>query len=505
MTKVNIIVAYNKKDKGIGYENSIQWKIPQDIDFFRKKTINIKNNKKNCVIMGYNTWKSIKKPLKKRINIVITNKKKDIKKLKNEEEDVYYINDINIVDKMLDNINNMSNLKCVKEWENINNIYIIGGESIYKNYINKKYINNIYITEIKMIQEIKSDRYFVQEIPKYIRNIKTLEKYKNEEYEYEILKYKNLLDNNSDEYQYVNLLKHIINNGIYKDGRNGGFYTTFVNHHTFDLQKGYPLLTTKKMFFYGIIEELLFFLRGDTNSNHLYNKGIKIWQGNTNREFLDNLNLTHYKSGDMGPMYGWNWRHFGANYINCDTNYDNQGVDQLYNTIDQLVNNPTSRRIIMTTYDCSKLNQCVLPPCHGLSIQFFVRDENNHKYLDCFMFQRSSDTVLGYPFNIASYAALLIVISYVVDYLPGKLHITLGDTHIYHNHFDKIKKYIDRLPLKPPKLFINPHKTNNSNHSHKPVFDNIDQRVKFIENLTFDDFQLIDYYHYSGLKFDMVA
>lgn len=525
MVKVNIIVAYNRKDRGIGYKNKILWRIPEDMKFFSDKTKSVKNNNKiNCVIMGYNTWISLSKPLKDRLNIVITNKNKndifsaaDTKQHKETRSGyVVFTNNINIaevisnkkneiLDKMLDNgeiytiykdeicrfsdINKISIIK--NKLKNIYNIYIIGGESIYNYYINKKYINNIYVTEIELKNEISSDRYF-NNIPKYIKYIYTIKTCDNKQYTMNIKKYKNMLDNNSDEHQYVNLLKNIIQNGIYKNGRNGGYYTTFSHYHVFDLQKGYPLLTTKKMNFISIIEELLFFLKGDTNANNLSNKGIKIWDKNSSRQFLDNIGLTHRKPGDIGPMYGWNWRYYGAKYKDCNTDYKRQGIDQLYNVIDTIINDPNSRRIIMTSYDCTKLHECVLPPCHGLCIQFFIR--NN--YLDCSMYQRSCDSVLGYPFNIASYSALLIIMSYVTNYEPGKLYISLGDTHIYEDHYNKIKKYIHRSPLKSPSLSI---------IKNKPKFNTTQQRIEFIENLTVDDFQLNNYYHYSGLKFDMIA
>ena len=180
--------------------------------------------------------------------------------------------------------------------------------------------------------------------------------------------------------------------------RNAKTYSIFDNSITFDMKDGFPLLTTKRMFWKGIVEELLFFIRGDTNSKHLEDKGVRIWQGNTTQEFIDNIGLP-YQEGDMGPMYGFMWRHFGADYTGCNTDYTNQGFDQLSKIVEEIKTNPHSRRILMSDFDPSRAHQGVLYPCHSLVLQFYVRDG---KFLDVKMYQRSVDSFLGEPFNIAS-------------------------------------------------------------------------------------------------------
>ena len=195
----------------------------------------------------------------------------------------------------------------------------------------------------------------------------------------------------------------------------------------------------------------------------------------------------------MGPMYGWNWRNFGAEYDGCDSVYMGCGYDQLRNLIDTIINDPNSRRLLLTTYDPSKVSQSVLAPCHGLVVQFNV---SQSKYLDCKMFQRSVDTALGYSYNVASYAALMHIIGIATGLTPRNLFMTLGDTHIYEQHIEKVKKHFDRNPMNYPTLH------------YKGSIDmstDIDAKIKWMENLKPEDFELKDYHYYPGIKMDMVA
>ena len=208
------------------------------------------------------------------------------------------------------------------------------------------------------------------------------------------------------------------------------------------------------MFHRGIFEELLFFLQGKTDTKILEDKKVMIWHDNTTQEFIDNNNKQLQKY-DMGPMYGFQWRHYGAEYKGCNQKYENLGIDQLTQVINLLVNDPTSRRILMTTYNVSQVEQGVLYPCHGLQIQFNVEKQ---KYINLQMYQRSADCVLGLPFNIASYALLLHIITNLVnnnknrkhidDYIPGRIIIILGDAHIYSdektNHLNVALEHIKR-------------------------------------------------------------
>ena len=257
-----------------------------------------------------------------------------------------------------------------------------------------------------------------------------------------------------NEFQYLNLLTQTLN-GIEKEDRTGtGTLSTFGVKMEFDISENIPILTTKKVLWEKILIELLWFINGDTNVATLQSQGVQFWDANTSREFLDQRGLTHYKEGDLGPGYGAQWRHWGAKYTGCDANYRDpwQGIDQLSNVIRMLKEDPYSRRIIMTAWNPTQLDEIALPPCHIL-VQFNVVNIDGQKYLDCLLFQRSGDLFLGVPFNIASYSFLTYMIAHVVgDLKPRKFIHVIGDAHIYKNHIDAVKKQISRTPYDFPTL-----------------------------------------------------
>lgn len=285
----------------------------------------------------------------------------------------------------------------------------------------------------------------------------------------------------SMESQYINLIKHILKNGISKDDRTGiGTLSIFSYNMTFNLRESFPLLTTKKVYWKGVVEELLWFISGSTDSNVLKEKGVRIWEGNSSREFLDSQGLSHYDQGDIGAGYGFQWRHFGAKYTNMYDSYEGQGVDQLKDVIYKIKNTPDDRRIIMSAWNPTDLDKMALPPCH-IFVQFWV--DSNKKELHSQMYQRSCDVGLGVPFNIASYALLTCIIAKLCDLTPGDFHYCMGDTHIYKNHIDAIKLQITRDPYDFPKINI------------KDITD--------IDNIKFDDIELIDYKYYENIKMNM--
>lgn len=285
------------------------------------------------------------------------------------------------------------------------------------------------------------------------------------------------------ELQYINLIKHILKNGISKDDRTGvGTLSIFSYNMTFNLRESFPLLTTKKVYWKGVVEELLWFISGSTNSNILKEKGVKIWEGNSSREFLDSRGLSHYDQGDIGAGYGFQWRHFGAKYTNMYDNYEGKGIDQLKDVIYKIKNTPDDRRIIMSAWNPTDLDKMALPPCH-IFVQFWV--DTNKKELHSQMYQRSCDVGLGVPFNIASYALLTCIIAKLCDLTPGDFHYCMGDTHIYKNHIDAMKLQITREPYDFPKIKI------------KDITD--------IDNIKFDDIELIDYKYYENIKMNMAV
>ena len=227
-----------------------------------------------------------------------------------------------------------------------------------------------------------------------------------------------------------------------------------------------PLLTTKRVFIRAVIAELLWFISGSTSSLPLSEAGIKIWDGNGSREYLDSVGLSHREVGDLGPVYGFQWRHFGAEYVDAKTDYTGQGVDQLAEVIDKLKNKPYDRRIILSAWNPADLKKMALPPCHMFA-QFFVsfphassvqngtdKMSSSKGVLSCQLYQRSCDMGLGVPFNIASYALLTHMLAHVCNLTPGTFVHTLGDTHVYLDHLDALNVQLEREPREFPELVI---------------------------------------------------
>lgn len=246
------------------------------------------------------------------------------------------------------------------------------------------------------------------------------------------------------ENNYLSLLEKVLRNGSPRQTRNAETISLFGESVEFDLSYGFPLLTTKKMFFSGIVKELLWFLNGKTNVNELKADGVHIWDGNTTREFLDGIGLNHYPEGCAGPIYGYQWRNFNAPYDveSMTAKESGSGFDQLMFCIKELQNNPNSRRMVMSGWNPCQMSEMCLPPCHVL-YQFYVEGDR----LSCQMYQRSADLFLGLPFNIASTALLVTLIGTLTGYNPGKIKICIGDAHIYKSHVDNVITQIKRLPM----------------------------------------------------------
>jgi thymidylate synthase len=257
--------------------------------------------------------------------------------------------------------------------------------------------------------------------------------------------------------QYLNLLQHILDNGIEKSDRTGtGTLSCFGYQMRFDLQKGFPLVTTKKLHLKSIIYELLWFLKGETNTNYLNEHGVSIWN-----EWAD-------ESGELGPVYGKQWRSWqGA---------EGKIVDQISELIGQIKINPDSRRLLVSAWNVADLPKMALMPCHVL-FQFYVAEGR----LSCQLYQRSADVFLGVPFNIASYSMLTMMIAQVCDLKPGEFIHSFGDVHIYSNHIDQVKLQLSRTPYPLPVMRVNPS-------------------VKNIFHFSFEDFTLENYLSHPGIK-----
>uniref|UniRef100_A0A182M8X6 Thymidylate synthase n=1 Tax=Anopheles culicifacies TaxID=139723 RepID=A0A182M8X6_9DIPT len=288
---------------------------------------------------------------------------------------------------------------------------------------------------------------------------------------------------NAEEQAYLQLIRDIIDKGSKRLDRTGvGTLSIFGSQMRFSLRDGtIPLLTTKKVFFRGVAEELLWFIKGSTYAKELQDKGIRIWDGNSTREYLDSCGFTDREEGDLGPVYGFQWRHFGAKYKTCHDDYTGQGIDQLAEVIHKIKNNPYDRRIIMSAWNPSDIPNMALPPCHCLA-QFFVADGE----LSCQMYQRSADVGLGVPFNIASYSLLTHMIAHVTGLKTGEFIHTTGDTHIYLNHIDALREQIERTPSKFPSLVIK-------------------RKVESIDDFNFADFEILNYNPQSAIKMKMAV
>lgn len=257
--------------------------------------------------------------------------------------------------------------------------------------------------------------------------------------------------------QYQDLLNRILTEGIQKGDRTGtGTISVFGNQMRFNLEEGFPLLTTKKLHLKSIIYELLWFLQGNTNAKWLQERGVRIWN-----EWAD-------EDGDLGHIYGYQWRSW--------PDYDGGHIDQITEVIDQIKNNPNSRRHIVSAWNVADIKNMNLPPCHIL-FQFYVADGK----LSCQLYQRSADTFLGVPFNIASYALLTMMVAQVCDLKPGDFVYTTGDTHLYLDHIEQAKLQLSRDPRPLPKIKINPE-------------------VKSIFDFKFEDFELTEYDPHPHIK-----
>ena len=283
------------------------------------------------------------------------------------------------------------------------------------------------------------------------------------------------LGHKHEEEQYLDLLREILYYGQKNiDRTEVGTLSLFGKSMTFDLRNGFPLLTTKFVPFEMIKKELLFFISGKTDTKILETQNVGIWKGNTSVEELRKKNLP-WREGDMGPSYSHQWRHAGANYTGCDTDYTGQGVDQLRDLIEGLKNKPHDRRHIISAWNVKDISQMALPPCHCFA-QFYV----DGQYLDCLLYQRSADMFLGVPFNIASYALLTSIIGQLTGLTPRKLIHELGDCHVYLNHIQQVQQQLTRSPYPFPTLDVT-----------TPLTD--------IDNIALNDLKLLNYKHHDKI------
>lgn len=475
----NLIACVNKKGL-LGQENDLYANSSKDLHYFSQVTKGHNEPKQNIIVMGYNTWLSLpRKPLKDRYNIILT---------KNHTQEIQDICNFPSLERIFTHIEEIK--------DNFGEVFIIGGGSVYKqcleNYPDK--LNKLYITEI-------DDDWCGDEYSKYFDYSSVLPRldiikerieptdtriYDPQTNTY-IVKHVNLTFRvyqkkeiiNKDEYKYLELMDTIMKQGLDVQGRNGVTKSSFGEKMVFDLSR-FPLLTTKKMGYKTILRELLWFIKGSTDNQELKDKNVHIWDGNASKSFLESRGLS-YEQDDLGPIYGFQWRHFGAEYKDRYTDYSGKGYDQLKWLINEIKENPNSRRLILSAWNPAVLDDMALPPCHILC-QFYVNQKDNT--LSCQLYQRSGDMFLGVPFNIASYAFLTYILCKLTGYKPGKFHHILGDAHIYEEHDTAVLLQIKRVPKLFPTLTIS-------------------DRLTDIDSISEDMFTIENYESYSRISAPM--
>jgi thymidylate synthase len=406
------LIACLAKNRGIGMEGKLPWDIKKDMNFFKQKTT------KCNVIMGYKTWESLSfKPLQGRYNIVLTNKKINSS----------YQNTI---------FTDFDNLKNVMETTPYKETFVIGGQSIYEHFLAEGLITEMYITQLE--NDVKCDTFFPR-VPSVFEISSVSEKIKENDYSFRFIHLKRS-DKVSSENEYLKLGSHILKNGSSPrvDRTKIGTTSIFGHQMRFDISKNVPLMTTKRVPWKTCIEELLWFLRGETDAKILQNKGITIWNGNTSREFLDNMGFYDVPEGELRYGYGHQIRRFGP-----------KKVDQLMYVENLLKTDPYSRRIMWNLWNANDLDEMVLTPCHN-QVQFYVDDGK----LSCHLYIRSSDFFLGLPFNIFSYTVLTYILAKRCSLEPYELIVSSGDTHIYMNHIQQVKEQLSRNTMVLPVLEI---------------------------------------------------
>ena len=530
---LHIVVAYTFNNHGIGKNGVLPWHIPEDIAHFKHITTSKEENYFNIVVMGRKTWDSIPnhfKPLENRFNIIVSNdanyriEQNTLYKCgtinKNNNTGVYFTTwDNFITTDYLQIEENFNKLYCNNEKHIINkfNYYIIGGEQIYKKALDTNVNIKIHATEIYSInkQEIECDTFFpnilnISNKPNeqlnniLITNVSPFQTSKTKDengnhYLYRFITYNRQNNYRLDEFpfkseedNYLELMKTILYSGVSSDDRTGvGTLSIFGSMLKYNLRDTFPLCTTKRMFFRAIFEELMFYLSGKTDNKILQSKNIHVWDGNTTREFLDKRGLHHYEEGDLGQTYGFNFRHFGAEYKGCDYDYGagterSIGYDQLANVIHLIKNEPGSRRIIIDLWDCASIHKAALPSCL-CKYQFNVNTET--KELNLAIYLRSSDFFLANNWNSTCGALFVYLLCNLegIDLSPGELTVFIADAHLYKTHQEQVKLNLERMPLPFPKLLIK------------------GEKKKSINDFTFEDLDLIGYKAYPNIKAEMAV
>ena len=475
----------------IGTNNQLLYNAPLDMQRFRTLTRSDTPNQ-NAVLMGRKTWTSLDdthKPLSNRVNVVLTHNNEYARAIRAAGAYPFTY--------MKDALTFLNNLQLCK-------VFVIGGATLYNDkclqshisYVHHTVVNDDASVHLGQTNLIGVDLFFLQTFDiveewsthtqcSYMDATKcnvTMQKCK--------LTFRTLYrqpttpSTTSGERQYLALLRRLLL-AEPRQTRNSNTLSQFGERLVIDLSDGtVPLLTSKKMAWKTVIRELLWFVRGDTDNQKLNDEKVHIWDANASRAFLDSRGLTERAENDLGPVYGFQWRHFGATYEDCHTNYEGQGIDQLNHTRMAIENDPTSRRMIFTAWNPTDLDSMALPPCHLLGQWYVAKDDR----LWLQVYQRSGDVFLGVPFNLFSYSVLVHMMAHLTNKTVGGLMYILGDAHIYENHIRVVHQQLQRKVHTPPRFRVKNTCTAQS-----------------WEDFTLDSFELLDYTCEDSLKASMVA
>jgi dihydrofolate reductase/thymidylate synthase len=453
----SVVVAYDS-EYGIGKDNTIPWKCPDDMKYFRKLTTG------NVVIMGRKTYESIGKPLPNRFNIVLSRTLS-----LPSDPNLAVVGDFQTCVKL-----------CQSKEHAGKKHFVIGGAEIYKLFLDSGLVHESFVTEL--VGNFNCDVIYPNpDGPRKTSHLGELNPDTNNGISGVFLHYRYP---NAEEVSFLDLGRQILTLGNVKGDRTGtGTVSLFGKRLEFNLRNNrFPLITSRKMFLRGIFEELMLYIRGQTDNKILEEKKINVWTPNTTREFLDKRNLQYLPVGDMGPSYGFLFRHFGAKYVDCKTDYTGQGADQLQRVIDTLRTNPTDRRMIISLWDPTNIDNCPLPPCLYM-YQFYVNMVDGKSYLSCMMTQRSSDYAIAGGWNVATGALLTILIASVTNLLPGTLTWNLGDVHVYRNLIENFTEQLKREPYPFPRLYLS--------------------KKDKIEDYQYEDLSLLGYKSHPTIEFQL--
>ena len=472
---MSLVVAVLRGSHGMGVDGGMVVKIAEDLKRFQCLTT---GDGSNAVVMGHATFQSLGgKPLPRRCNIVLTRKHYDV-----------------LCKKAWDNVVPCRDFDALEDYlrtQSFEEVWYMGGTQIYREALERGLVRRALISRVDCgAVPLAPDVFFPMDVLEAraspVHEGRPFQQHHVRLYDGRVCDtvsctYVEYHLNHVHEDAYLSLLR-ACTEAPSRSTRNGTTRAIFAQTRTFDVGTHGPvLLTTKKMAKKTVVKELLWFLGGSSDTRLLDAQGVHIWKGNTTRKFLDATGKTHLKEGSVGPLYGFNWRHFGAEWKGMDNDYTGKGVDQLARVLHLIRTDPTSRRIMMTTYDPKSVHLACLPPCHGIHTQFFVRDGR----LDLLTVQRSADIFLGVPFNLFSYSLLLMMVAQQTDLKPGVMTYMFGDVHLYANAEAAAQEQLTRQPYPPPRVTLS--------------------RAKDLWSYTVDDVNVTHYKHHPPLRVTMMA